>query len=52
MYAFKEKITSKTIIGFWRKLLIKAKEYRDLDNDMVVFYESDTKDFEMEEVDT
>lgn len=43
LYAFKEKVTSKTILRLWRRSLNIAKEYRDTD-DNIEFAETDDDD--------
>jgi transposase len=50
LHAFKEKVTSKVIVGFWKRSLDKAKEYKDLSDDALLV-ESDYEEFEIEEVD-
>jgi hypothetical protein len=34
--AFKEKVTSTTIVGLCKRSLTKAKEYRDMNDDMLL----------------
>ncbi|RGB23862.1 hypothetical protein C1646_773893 [Rhizophagus diaphanus] len=48
LYTFKEKVTSKIIVRFWKRYLDKAKEYKNLYNDMLLA-ESENKDSEVEE---
>ena len=36
LHAFNEKITSKVIVGFWKRALAKAKEYRQSDDDVIL----------------
>lgn len=43
LHAFKEKITSKVIVGFWKRALAKAKEYRESDDD-VILLDNETDD--------
>ncbi|KAF0416261.1 hypothetical protein F8M41_007485 [Gigaspora margarita] len=49
--AFKEKITSRTIIEFWKKSLIHVLEYRNLD-DHIVLVKSNAKEFEINKTDS
>ena len=54
MDAFKEKITSKTIIGLWKWSLDRAKEYNALIDDILLVDSSDDEDlayFGDEEID-
>jgi hypothetical protein len=50
LHAFKEKVTSKVIVEFWKRALNKAKEYKDLNDDMLLA-NSDDEDFEIDEID-
>ena len=36
LHAFNEKITSKVIVGFWKRALAKAKEYQQSDNNVIL----------------
>ncbi|GBB97349.1 hypothetical protein RclHR1_29740001 [Rhizophagus clarus] len=49
LYTFKEKVSSKVIVRFWKRCLNKAKEYRDLCDD-VLLAKSDYEDSEIEEI--
>ena len=49
LHAFKEKVTSKVIVRFWKRALNKAKEYKDLNNNML-FADSNDEDFEIDEI--
>ena len=47
--AFKEKITSTTLVGLWKRSLTKAKEYRDMNDDTLLVdseLEDDVGDFD------
>jgi len=48
LHAFKEKVTSKVIVGFWKRSLDRAKEYKDSSDTLLV--ESDYEDFEVGDV--
>ena len=48
LHAFKEKVTSKVIVGFWKRSLDRAKEYKDSSDTLLV--ESDYEDFESEKL--
>ena len=47
LYAFKEKVSSKTILGLWRRALDVAKEYQNM-NDYIELAESDSDNDEMQ----
>ena len=49
LQAFREKITSRVIVGFWKRSLDKAKEYLDL-SDSILLVESDDENSEIEEI--
>ena len=50
LYSFKEKVTSNTILGLWRRSLNVAKEYRGMDDD-VELAETDSDDNELQNFD-
>lgn len=50
LYSFKEKVTSKTIVGLWRRSLTVAKEYRDMDDD-IELAENSSDDDELQNFD-
>jgi hypothetical protein len=50
LYSFKEKVTSNTILGLWRRSLNVAKEYRDMD-DVVELAETDSDSDELQNFD-
>ena len=50
LHAFKEKVTAKVIVGFWKRSLDKAIEYEESSDD-ILLVESDDDDFEIEETD-
>ena len=39
LHAFKEKINSCIIVGLWRRALIRAKKYREADENVVLLEE-------------
>jgi hypothetical protein len=50
LHAFRVKVTSRVIVGLWKRSLNKAKEYKELMEDMPLA-ESDNEDFIIEEID-
>ena len=49
LHAFKEKVTSKVIVGFWKRSLDKAIEYKESSDD-ILLVESDDEDLGIEEI--
>jgi len=50
LHAFNEKVTTKVIVGFWKRALDKAIEYKESSDD-ILLVESDYEDSEIEEID-